>query len=302
MDHLLNLQDKAVLSDLSEAILIVAKDGTIIELAGAFESIFGYPREGLLGQNIDCLLPEASCTELGLYLQQEPGGKHQPTLWLQIQAKHHADHEVTVQLELNEITPGKDSYCLIQVRDRSQLVSTSNIVDRLGRILDASWEEVYVFEAENLNFIQVSQGAQRNLGYSRSEMMQLTPHDIKPQYSEAEFKLMLTPLLDGSENSLAFNAVHRRKDGTDYVVEIRLQYGQNETPPVFVALVKDITEQQRILRRLQESEQRLSLHVQQTPLGVIDWNLDFEVMEWNPAAERIFGFSGKRHWGGMRRA
>ncbi|MBN1955919.1 MAG: GAF domain-containing protein [Anaerolineae bacterium] len=42
---------------------------------------------------------------------------------------------------------------------------------------------------------------------------------------------------------------------------------------------------------LRKSEQRLSLHVQQTPLAVIEWNVNFEVVEWNPSAERIFGYS-----------
>jgi len=38
-------------------------------------------------------------------------------------------------------------------------------------------------------------------------------------------------------------------------------------------------------------DQRMALHVQQTPLGVIEWDTDFRVTDWNPAAERIFGYS-----------
>ena len=40
-----------------------------------------------------------------------------------------------------------------------------------------------------------------------------------------------------------------------------------------------------------ESSQRLSLLVQQTPLAVIEWTYDFKVVDWNPAAEKIFGYS-----------
>ncbi|MBN1815879.1 MAG: response regulator [Sedimentisphaerales bacterium] len=42
---------------------------------------------------------------------------------------------------------------------------------------------------------------------------------------------------------------------------------------------------------LRESAQRLSLHFDQTPLGVIEWNKDYEILRWNPAAEKIFGYS-----------
>lgn len=38
------------------------------------------------------------------------------------------------------------------------------------------------------------------------------------------------------------------------------------------------------------SQQRLALHVQQTPLAVIEWTTDFKITDWNPAAEKIFGY------------
>ena len=41
---------------------------------------------------------------------------------------------------------------------------------------------------------------------------------------------------------------------------------------------------------LRGSEQRLSLHIQKTPLAVIEWDTQFRVLQWNDAAEHIFGF------------
>ncbi len=43
--------------------------------------------------------------------------------------------------------------------------------------------------------------------------------------------------------------------------------------------------------RLQASQQKLQLLVQQTPLAVIEWDTNYQVTDWNPAAERIFGYS-----------
>lgn len=43
--------------------------------------------------------------------------------------------------------------------------------------------------------------------------------------------------------------------------------------------------------RLKASEQRLATHIKNTPLGVVSWNEEFECVIWNPAAERIFGYS-----------
>jgi PAS domain S-box-containing protein len=42
---------------------------------------------------------------------------------------------------------------------------------------------------------------------------------------------------------------------------------------------------------LAQVEEKLQLHVKQTPLGVIQWSTTFTVEGWNPAAEDIFGYS-----------
>ncbi|MDH5356853.1 MAG: ATP-binding protein, partial [Gammaproteobacteria bacterium] len=53
----------------------------------------------------------------------------------------------------------------------------------------------------------------------------------------------------------------------------------------------DITEKKEAERALRISQQRLLLHRDQSPIGVIEWNTDFTFNDWNPAAERIFGFT-----------
>jgi len=47
-----------------------------------------------------------------------------------------------------------------------------------------------------------------------------------------------------------FESVHRRKDGSLYPVEVRLQLSSAESPPVFVAIVQDITARKHAEARL----------------------------------------------------
>lgn len=54
---------------------------------------------------------------------------------------------------------------------------------------------------------------------------------------------------------------------------------------------REIAERKRVEAELRESQLRLSLLFQQTQLAVIEWNPNFEATDWNPAAERIFGYS-----------
>ncbi len=52
-----------------------------------------------------------------------------------------------------------------------------------------------------------------------------------------------------------------------------------------------IADKTQLIGSLKKSQQKLALHLYQTPLGAIEWNLDFEVAEWNLSAERIFGYN-----------
>ena len=51
---------------------------------------------------------------------------------------------------------------------------------------------------------------------------------------------------------------------------------------------KELKSAQEVLKI---SHQRLLLHSEQTPLAVIEWNTDFEFLDWNKSAERIFGYT-----------
>jgi PAS domain S-box-containing protein len=58
-----------------------------------------------------------------------------------------------------------------------------------------------------------------------------------------------------------------------------------------MGISRDITEHKQAEEALLLSKQRLALHVEQTPLAVIQWDSDFKVQEWNPAAEKVFGYT-----------
>ncbi|HEY9673449.1 MAG TPA: PAS domain S-box protein, partial [Waterburya sp.] len=83
-----------------------------------------------------------------------------------------------------------------------------------------------------------------------------------------------------------------RKDGrTIWISEnARVVRDANKALLYYEGTVQDITRRKQAEEALRCSQQRLSFHFQHTSLAVIEWNLDFEVVEWNPAAEAIFGY------------
>jgi diguanylate cyclase (GGDEF)-like protein/PAS domain S-box-containing protein len=122
---------------------------------------------------------------------------------------------------------------------------------RMGRILETSWSELYVFDADTLQFIDVSAGACQNLGYTLSELKLLTPLDIKSDLSAEQFEELLAPLRRGEQQLVHFEIEHHRKDGSRYPAEVRLQLSDTEAPPVFIAHLQDVSERKRYIAELQ---------------------------------------------------
>jgi len=58
-----------------------------------------------------------------------------------------------------------------------------------------------------------------------------------------------------------------------------------------LGIARDITDRKRAEEEFRRSQQSLRMHIENTPLAVVEWDLEFRVVSWNPAAEKIFGYS-----------
>src|SRR5690242_10425342 len=58
-----------------------------------------------------------------------------------------------------------------------------------------------------------------------------------------------------------------------------------------VAIIRDVTERQLAEASALDDHKRLAFHVENTPLAVIEWNHEFKVLRWSPAAQRLFGWT-----------
>jgi PAS domain S-box-containing protein len=58
-----------------------------------------------------------------------------------------------------------------------------------------------------------------------------------------------------------------------------------------LGIARDITDRKRAEEEFRRSQQRLRMHIENTPLAVVEWDLGFRVVSWNQSAEKIFGYS-----------
>ncbi len=166
----------------------------------------------------------------------------------------------------------------------------TSVNERLGRVVEDSVSEVYLFNAETYRFELVNRGARENLGYTMDELRQLTPWDLKPDFSPEQFIEMVAPLRDGSERVLEFQTFHRRKDGTRYDVSVRLQL-LGDLDKVFYAAIEDTTARNCAARELGLTTQRLNAIINNTMMAIFMMDSRQHCVFMNAAAEQLTGYT-----------
>jgi len=158
--------------------------------------------------------------------------------------------------------------------------------------LDAATDGTFIFAPDTLRFIYVNEGAVRQLGYSREELLRISSVDIQPELDEQLLRAKIEPLVRGVTRVLNFETVHRRKDGIDVPVEINLQCVATGVAqqPRMIAIVRDITARKRAEEALRLSEERFRLISRAANDVLWDWDLTTNAVWWNDGFEHAFGY------------
>ena len=120
-------------------------------------------------------------------------------------------------------------------------------------IFDESLNEIFIFDKVSLKFLNANRGAQKNIGYTLEELKELTPFDIKPEITESDFRTLIAPLIHKDKEKIEFEAIHQRKDGTTYPIEVHLQLSSSEDHELLVAIILDITERKNYTEKLENT-------------------------------------------------
>lgn len=135
--------------------------------------------------------------------------------------------------------------------------------------------------------------AERMFGYEAAEVVgQPVTRLIPERYHEAHQE-GLERLRAGGEPRLLGKTgeLHgRRKDGSEFPLELSLATWQTEKGIFFNGIARDITERKRAEEALRAAHETLQAVIHASPLAITAISPDGDVRLWNPAAEQIFGW------------
>jgi PAS domain S-box-containing protein len=143
-------------------------------------------------------------------------------------------------------------------RAEEHLQQTNVALSQFKMILDMTLDAVFILDTETLQFTYVNRGAVKQVGYSQAELLQLKVFDIKPQFTEEQFRSsLLAPLIAGTQSLQKYETMLQHKEGQLIPVEVYLQHIQlPNQQSCFVKIARDITEHKQSEANLKEAKER----------------------------------------------
>jgi len=135
-------------------------------------------------------------------------------------------------------------------------------------------------------------------GYTRAEAIGKTPRILKSgMHNEEFYRVLWDTILSGNIYREVF--INRKKNGELYYDECTITPMRNEQNVIthFIATAKVITDRVMAENALRESEERMRTITQMAASAIVMIDALGSVSFWNPAAERLFGYSAEEVMG-----
>ena len=268
-----------MLESAPDGMIMADGQGTILMVNRQVETMFGCDRGDLLGKKVEELLPNRHRqvhTAHRTRYRVEPKVRSMGE-GLKLWARRADGSEFPVEVSLSPLADSHGEAVVASVRDISDRVAADAQAHLIQSTIDATHDGVFMFTPDTLRFTYVNQGAINQTGYSREELLSMSPLHIKPEFTQPMFVELLEPLLRGEVARHTFRTTHRSKTGLDVPVEIILEYPEASHPSsgrVLVALVRDITNQLAAETQVLASEAAFRTAFDEAPVGMITAHLD----------------------------
>jgi len=132
--------------------------------------------------------------------------------------------------------------------------------------LDKSSDSIF-WVGSDARILYVNDAGCKSLGYTRKQILNMTVFDIDPNFDADKWE----PHWEKLEHLKTFviESTHRRRDGTEFPVEIKLSYLQFNDKEYHCAHARDITNRRVAENALKESEEKFRLLSEQGLLAIV---------------------------------
>jgi PAS domain S-box-containing protein len=303
-----------LLETLPDAVVVVDRDGTIVQVNSQAQEVFGYDRDELIGQKVEVLLPENYRRQHHHHRETfaETPKTRRMGADLDLYGRRRNGSEFPVEISLSPVSTEKGTFVLSAIRDisdrkriekelrraneelhRRTTEQLGEYRSRLASIIDSS-EDAIISEGLDGSITSWNKGAERIYGYTPEEVVGKVISFLAPSDRPHEILQILQKIARG-ESVEHYESVRVTKDGRHLDVFISVSPLRDAAGDVVgaSAITRDITAQKRAEGQLRQSQKMEAIgrlaggvaHDFNNVLGIINACAEFLRDRIDPAAE-----------------
>jgi PAS domain S-box-containing protein len=284
---------RLIFEDASDAIAIANPAFKILEVNGRATEVFGYSRADLLRMSLKDLLALEERAPVPVKLERVLG-KGETALY-ERRFEHPGGETVTAEIGVRALRDGRLIAIGRDVTARRRAEEALRASEALTRSVVYTAADGIVTADQSGTIQSFNPAAERMFGYAAEEVIGQNLAMLMPQpdsdrhnsYIQAYLQTGIKKIIGIGREAQAL-----RKDGTRFPIELAVSEMLLPGRRMFTGILHDITNRKAAEATLKDTNARLEAIIETSPLAITTLDLSGRVLAWNPAAERMFGWSG----------
>src|SRR5450755_2158508 len=281
-----------------DAMVVVNQDGEIVLLNLQAEKQFGYHRDQLLGQQVKSIIPEGFAERLiadGTRTAAEALAQHMGT-GIELMGRRRNGTQFPIEIMLSPLESAEGILVTAAIRDISVRKATERHLAQMeGRyrgLLEAAPDAMVVVN-QGGKIVLLNVQAEKQFGYRRDELIAQKVKNIIPKGFAERL------IADGTRTAAEALAQQigtgielygRRKNGSDFPIEIMLSPLESAEGILVTAAIRDISVRKEAEKHLAQMEGRYRGLLEAAPDAMVVVNQLGEIVLLNVQAEKQFGY------------
>ncbi len=257
-----NMQYRALLEAAPDAMVIVNQAGEIVLLNLQAEKQFGYHRDELLGQKVKNIIPDGFAERLIADRSRSAADALAQRIGtgIELTGRRKDGSEFPIEIMLSPFENAEGILVTAAIRDISVRKDTEKHLAQMeGRyrgLLEAAPDAMVVVNQSG-EIVLLNLQAERRFGYRRDELVGQKVKNIIPKGFAERL------IADGTRTAAealaqqigtGIELTGRRKDGSDFPIEIMLSPLENAEGILVTAAIRDITERKQLEQMLRQGQ------------------------------------------------